>query len=153
MEPLESLLVTHPFTEGLSAEHLQTIMGCSKHVQFQPREMIFREGQEANAFYLVLSGTVALEIFYLEPGPITVQTVGPGEVMGWSWLVPPYRWKFDARAQERTEAIQVDAVRLRELLNQEQSLSAELLQRFALVMDQRLLATRRQLLDSYAVRH
>lgn len=152
MEPLESLLVQHPFTEGLSTEHLQTIRDCSKHVQFQPREMIFREGQEANAFYLVLTGTVALEIFYLEPGPITVQTIGSGEVIGWSWLVPPYHWKFDARAQERTEAIQVDAVRLRELLNREQSLSAELLQRFALVMDQRLLATRRQLLDSYAVR-
>jgi CRP-like cAMP-binding protein len=153
METLESLLNGHPFMEGLSPEHRQALLECASLVRFHSGQSVFRTGEPANTFYLILSGKVELEIFYLTPGPIPVQCIGPGEVLGWSWLVPPYQWKFDARVLERTEAIQLNAGHLRERCDADPSLGNALLKRFAQVLDERLLATRKQLLENYAARH
>jgi CRP-like cAMP-binding protein len=112
---------------------------------------VFREGGDADQFYLIQQGKVALKIFAPERGSITIQTLGEGDVLGWSWLFPPYRWYFDARTLERTNAIAFNGACLRAKMEENPDLGYELMKRFARIIEQRLQATRLQLLDIYGV--
>ncbi|MEW5978923.1 MAG: cyclic nucleotide-binding domain-containing protein [Acidobacteriota bacterium] len=152
MEDLHRILVTHPFLEGLQPAFLDLITGCASNVKFNAGEFLFREGEEANQFYIVRQGRVAVQVFGAESGPLTIQTVGDGEVLGWSWLVPPFFWHFDAQALDLTRAIALDGKCLRTKCEHDHDLGYELLKRFSVVMVQRLEATRLQLLDLYGVR-
>lgn len=114
--------------------------------------MIFREGEEANQFFLVREGKVAIEVFVEGRGPLTIQTLSIGEILGWSWLVPPYQYRFDARAVDVVRAIALDGKCLRAKCDGDARLGYELLKRFAVVMTQRLEATRMQVLDVYGAK-
>ena len=149
MEPLEPILAQHPFLKDLEPRHLQLIVGCAANVRFEAEQFILRAGEEAKQFYIVRHGKIALEIFVPGRGPVTIQTLGEGEVLGWSWLFPPYRWHFDARALELTRAIALDGECLRGKCETDHDLGYELVKRFAKVMMERLQATRLQLLDVY----
>jgi CRP/FNR family cyclic AMP-dependent transcriptional regulator len=151
MRSLESLLVQHPFFKGLAPQHLHLILGCGGNVRFKAGEFLFREGEEANRFYLIRHGKVALQVFSPQRGPLTIETIEAGEVLGWSWLFPPYRWHFDAQALVLTRATAFDGQCLRSKCEQDHDLGYDLMQRFAQVMSQRLQATRLQLLDVYGV--
>ncbi len=151
METLERILAEHPFFAGLDARHIQLIVGCATNVRFDAGQFIFREGEEANEFYVIRHGKVALEIFVPGRGPVTIQTLGEGEILGWSWLIPPYHWHFNARAIELTRAIALDGKCLRAKCEDDHDLGYELLKRFAHIVEQRLQATRLQLLDVYGV--
>ena len=120
-------------------------------MHFDAEQYILHEGEEATNFYIIHQGKVALEIFTSDRGPITIQTIGEGDVLGWSWLIPPYHWHYDARAIEPTSAIALDAKCLRAKCEEDHDLGYELLKRFAHVITQRLEATRLQLLDVYGV--
>src|SRR3972149_5511700 len=104
MQTLEPYLAEHPFLKGLDPRHLNIIVGCASNVRFDAEQYILREGEEATNFYIIHQGKVALEIFTSDRGPITIQTIGEGDVLGWSWLIPPYHWHYDARAIEPTSA-------------------------------------------------
>ncbi len=149
MESLKNILEEHPFLKGLEAKYLDLIVGCASNVRFDAGQFIFREGEEAHQFYIIRGGKVALEIFSPERGSIIIDTLESGEVLGWSWLVPPYQWRFDARASELTRAIALDGKCLRKKCEQHHDLGYELLKRFADIMAQRLDATRLQLMDMY----
>lgn len=149
MEDLKNILTTHPFFSGMKPDHLQLLVGCASNVRFDAGKFILREGEEANEFYLLRHGKVALEVYAPERGPITIQTLGEGEILGWSWLVPPYRWKFDARVIEMTRAIALDGKCLRDKLESDYHLGYELLKRFSQVMVERLQTARFQLLNVY----
>jgi CRP-like cAMP-binding protein len=148
-ESLAPILADHPVLLGLAPAHLDLIVGCASNVRFNPGEFIFRAGQEANHFYVVRSGRVSVETFAPQRGAITIETVGDGELLGWSWLIPPFQWHFDARALNLTRAVALDARCLRSKCDADHSLGYELLKRFSQVMEQRLEATRLQLLDLY----
>jgi len=149
METLEPILAEHPFFKGLEPRHLRLIAGCASNVRFNAGQLLFQEGEEANQFYMIRQGKVAVEIRAAERGIITAQTIGEGEVLGWSWLMPPYRWRFDARALELTRAIALDGRCLRTKSEEDHSLGYELLKRFSLIIVERLDAMRLQLLDLY----
>ena len=151
MQTLEPYLAEHPFLKGLDPRHLNIIMGCASNVSFDAEQYILHEGEEAANFFIIHHGKVALEIFTSDRGPITIQTIGEGDVLGWSWLIPPYHWHYDARAIEPTSAIALDAKCLRAKCEEDHDLGYELLKRFAHVITQRLEATRLQLLDVYGV--
>jgi CRP/FNR family cyclic AMP-dependent transcriptional regulator len=151
METLEPLLAQHPFLEGLEPHYLQLIVGCASNVRFAAGEFIFREGEEADRFYIIRSGRVALEIFSPDRGPIIIETLGEGDILGWSWLIPPYHWRFDARATDLTRAIALDGKCLRTKCEEDHHLGFELLKRFAHLLAHRLDATRVQLIDLYRV--
>jgi len=151
MQTLEPILAEHPFLKGLDAQYLKLLVGCASNVRFNAGQFIFREGEEANEFYMIRQGKVALEILGAERGPITIQTVGEGDVLGWSWLIPPYRWRFNARALELTRAIALDGKCLRTKSEEDRDLGYELLKRFSSIIVERLEATRLQLLDVYRV--
>lgn len=150
IESLAPILAEHPVLQGLAPAHLDLIVGCASNVRFNPGEFIFRAGQEANHFYVVRSGRVSVETFAPQRGAITIETVADGELLGWSWLIPPFQWHFDARALNLTRAVALDARCLRGKCDADPALGYELLKRFSQVMEQRLEATRLQLLDLYA---
>lgn len=151
METLGPLMREHPFFKGLDERFLELLVGCASNVRFDAGQYIFREGEEANNFYIVRRGHVALEIFAPGRGPIAVQTLDEGDVLGWSWLIPPYRWHSSARAVELTRAFALDATCLRGKCEEDHDLGYELLKRVAPIIVDRLQATRLQLLDLYGV--
>lgn len=149
METLAPILATHPFLKGLEQAHLDLLVGCASNMVFKPGQLLFRTGEEANQFYILRDGQVAIEIPIPPRGVINIQTMGEGEVLGWSWLIPPYHWHFNARAVEATRAIALDGKCLRGKCEQDHDLGYELLKRFSHIIEQRLEATRLQLLDIY----
>jgi CRP/FNR family cyclic AMP-dependent transcriptional regulator len=149
MESLEPLLAEHPFLKGLDPAHTQLITGCASNVRFDTGQIIFREGEEANQFYIIRQGKVALQIYTPGRGSIIIDTLTEGEVLGWSWLIPPYQWRFDAVASELTRAIALDGKCLRNKCEADHNLGYELLKRFSSIVDQRLESTRLRLLDIY----
>jgi CRP-like cAMP-binding protein len=153
MEPrsLETIVAEHPFFADLEAAHTNLLAGCASNVRFPRGAYILREGQEANEFFLVREGCVAVEISAPHRKPIIVDTVGAGEILGWSWLLPPYIWRFDARAVEPTRAIALDGACLRAKCESNHDLGYEVLKRFSQIMNRRLDATRIQLLDVYGI--
>lgn len=148
MKSLETLLREHPLFHDLSEEMVATLAGCASNVRYAAGQTIFREGEDADRFYVIREGVVALEIFNLERGSIRVQTLEAGQVIGWSWLVPPYKWRFDARCETDVRAFALDAACLRGKCETEPRLGYELLKRLAMLMDRRLQMARRQLLES-----
>lgn len=149
MDTLEPLLRGHRFFDGLDLAYLRLLAGCARNVRFGAGSFLFREGEPAGEFYLLRAGKVALEVAAPERGPLTVQTVPDGGVIGFSWLFEPHRWEFDARAVEPVRAIALDGVCLRGKCQQDPRLGYDLMQRFARIAVQRLQATRLQLLDVY----
>jgi CRP-like cAMP-binding protein len=149
MESLERIIAEHPFLKGMSPEHLQLIAGCASNIRFDAGSYIFHEGEEANAFFIIRQGKVALELNAVQRGVMNIQTLGEGEILGWSWLIPPYSWRFDARAIELTRAIALDGKCLRVKCEQDHDLGYAMLKRFVDILSQRLDATRLQLLDLY----
>ena len=151
METLESILSEHPFLKGLNDQQLKLIVGCASNVRFDPGQYIFRENEEANQFYVIRQGKVALGIYTPQRGSISIDTLGNDDILGWSWLIPPYQWRFDALAVDLTRAIALDGKCLRKKCEADHDLGYELLKRFSTIIEQRLEATRIQLLDMYAV--
>lgn len=134
---------------GLDPAHLELIGGCGKLVALEAGRELFAEGEAANTFYVVRHGRIALELTAPGHGHVTISTHGPGEVVGWSWLFPPYRWHFDGRVRDGGSAILVDGACLRGKAEADHDLGYELMKRFAAQMVDRLQATRIQLLDVY----
>jgi CRP/FNR family cyclic AMP-dependent transcriptional regulator len=139
----------HPFFRGLKPEQLKFIAGCAKNVVFKSGEFLYREGDEANNFYIIRAGRVAIEAFSVKQRAITIQTLTVGDVLGWSWLFPPYQAHFGVKAIELTRAICFDGKCLRNKCEEDHDLGYELMKRFSEVMIHRLQATRLQLLDVY----
>jgi CRP/FNR family transcriptional regulator, cyclic AMP receptor protein len=152
MESLEPILRTHPFLEGLDSRFIELITGCASNVRFNAGEFLLHEDEEANQFYIIRQGRVAVESHAAGMDPIIIHTVEAGDILGWSWLVPPYYWHFDARAVELTRAIALDGKCLRQKCEKDHELGYELLKRFTNIITQRLEATRMQLLDFYGVK-
>ena len=143
---IEAAISGHPFLADLSPHHLRLLADCAMPARFSTGELIFKEGDPANRFYLLQKGKVALEWYAKDKGEALIQIISSGEVLGWSWLFPPYCWHFNARALEPTEAIFIYATPLREECESDHELGYELIKRMAEAMLTRLQATRRQLL-------
>ena len=147
-EDIASLVAAHPLLAGLPGDTVARVAGCARNVAFAPHELILEEGKPAAALYLLRRGRVALEV-HAPARTLIVETLGPGQVLGWSWLFPPFVWHFDARALEPVGAVEVDAACLRNKAEADTAFGFELVTRFASVMLERLQATRLRLLDLY----
>jgi len=150
MEGLERIVREHPFFSGMSEEQTAVVAGCAKNVRFEAGQYFFHAGDVADQLYLLRSGRVALEMTAPERS-LTIQTVGESEIVGASWLVPPYRWGLNAKALELTRAIALDAACLRGKCEDDHSLGYEMMKRFMPILIQRLQAARLQILDVYAI--
>ena len=149
METIDDLLSRHPFFQGLKPEYLALIAGCGQNVHFDAGAYLLREGEKADRFFAIRGGNVAVETYVPSRGAVTLQTVGEGEILGWSWLFPPYVYQFDARAREGVRATAFDGACLRGKCMDDPRLGYELMSRFAQVLIERLQWTRLRLLDLY----
>lgn len=147
IKDMRSILEEHEFFKGLDANFLDFITGCASNVSFNPQEVILNEGDAADKFYLVRRGKAA--IFIAHPQDITIQTVTEGDILGWSWLVPPYKYRFSAKALTNVQAISLDGKCLREKCERNKELGYELLKRLMGIFTERLEATRLQLINIY----
>jgi CRP/FNR family cyclic AMP-dependent transcriptional regulator len=152
MESLERILGEHAFFDGISADQLRLATGCARNHRFDAGQYLFHEGEPADEFFLIRHGKVALEIVAPGQAPIVLATVRQGEIVGASWLIPPYRWAFDARAVELTRAIRIDAACLRAKCEADHHFGYEMMKRFLPILVKRLHATRLQILDVYGKR-
>jgi len=145
---LDPLLQAHPFFRDLPESFLHAVAGCAKNVRFGAGEFLFREKGAANEFYLVREGQLALEVNSPKLGPISIQTIHEGEVVGWAWLFPPYQWYFDARVQKPLRAVSINATCLRKKCEEDSALGYEMMKRFAGIMLKNLQSTRLQLIET-----
>jgi len=152
IQTLEPIVRDHPFFYGMDDDDIELIAGCAKNARFDEGRILFQQADAADQFYLIRKGLVALQCMVPHRGLVTVQTVGPDEVLGWSWLFPPHRWRFDARAQQQTLALVFDGKCLRRKCDEDHSLGYEMYKRFTQIVVGRLEATRLQLLDLYGKR-
>jgi CRP-like cAMP-binding protein len=147
---LEQLLAGYEFFGALGPADLALIAGCGRNEHFDTGSFLFRQGQQADRFYLVRAGRVALEIEAPGRGSLVIDTVETGGVVGVSWIFPPYRWQFDARASEPVRAVGFDAACLRQKADDDPRLGYELMKSFAGVLAQRMQSARIRLLDLYS---
>ncbi len=148
---LTHIIGEHPFFADFPQSYRDLIAGCAKTMKFDADELLMREGEEANHFFLIRRGHVAVQIYAASHGTVTVETLGPDSVLGWSWLIPPYRYEFDARATELTRVIAFDGKCLRGKCEADPAMGFDLLRRFTTVIVRRLHATRTRLLDIYNI--
>ena len=151
IQTVEQLIGAARLFADLAPNHLATLSGCASTARFEAGEYAFREGDPADTFYVIRSGTVALETHVPGRPPARLMTLHEEDVLGWSWLFPPHRWHFDAPAIEPVRAVAFDGACLRGKVTGDHDLGYELLRRFSQVMLSRLQATRLQLLDVYKV--
>jgi CRP/FNR family transcriptional regulator, cyclic AMP receptor protein len=139
---LQSYIAHHPMFEGLSVPQVELMASHAFTITARPQERIFKHDTPADRFYIVRDGKVALQVPAIEGEPLTIQTVGAGNVLGWSWLVAPYLWLFDARALVPSVLVAFDGGRLREQCDADPELGYALLRHFARLMAERLNAAR-----------
>jgi CRP/FNR family transcriptional regulator, cyclic AMP receptor protein len=149
---MNELLTSHRLFSGLAPAQIDFVTGCARNVAFAPGEFLFREGDPADTMYLVRRGHVSIDVHQPGHGPITIETVADGDTVGWSWIVAPYRWTFDARALDAVGSIALDAACLRDKTLQDPSFGVALLSLVAAELLRRLQATRLRLLDLYGGR-
>ena len=140
-------LADHRFFEGIAGDLPDRLGPHAVERSYSPGDLLVREGDTADRFILIFEGKVALEIALPDRPRVTIQTLGSGEVLGWSWLFPPHAWRLDARAVKRTRTLELPAKALRETLASRPADGYEFLLRLLPVVAQRLENTRLQLLD------
>ena len=148
---LEARVAAHPFLIGISAHHIRLLADCAMGARFRAGEVIFGENEPANRFYLIERGRVALESSTLDES-VKIDEIGDGDLLGWSWLFPPYVWHFSAWALEDTTAIFFYGTVLRDYCEKDHSLGFELFTRMSAVMLRRLQAARQKLLNVHQTR-
>ncbi len=143
-------LARHPFLRGVNHTHLALLADSVLISHFKAGQVIFREGGPADHFYLIEQGRVVLESGAGYGEPAVIETIGAGDLLGWSWMMPPYVWHFTARAVEPTEAIHFVGSILRQYCEKDHSLGFELHKRMSAVMMKRLQAARKKMLSIHA---
>ena len=146
IEVTAAALAAHPFLHGMSPDQLGVLAQTASDVTFRPRHRIFADGGNATHFWLIQSGRVSLDLDIPGVGPVVLGTVGLGELLGWSWLIPPYTWAFGAVAATEVEAFEFDAPAVRECCVADPGLGYELTRRMTHVLAKRLQTTRLRLI-------
>jgi len=149
-ERMAERVALHPFLAGMSRNHLALLTDCAIPVRFTKRQVVLQEGDFASRFYLIESGKVVLESGVELGQPVVIEEIGPGDLLGWSWMFPPHVWHFTARAIEPTEAIFFYGTILREYCERDHSLGFQLFKRISPIMLRRLQAAREKMLSLHA---
>ena len=149
MQTIDDLIGESPVFAGIEPEWRALVAGCGANVVFRPDEWLFREGAPADTFWLIRRGRVALQAHVPGRGDLTFETIEPGDVVGWSWLFPPYKWQYDSRAVDKVHAIAFDGACVRGWGDVDAAFGYELMQCFGKVIVDRLQHTRMRLIEVY----
>ncbi len=148
-DSIAARLRSDAFFGGLEQDHLTRLASIASVQELRPQEVLFRQDSPADRFFLVLEGKISVAVPALYGPPLTMHEVGPGDPLGWSWLFPPYRWHFEARATEPTRLLSFDARSVRDACEADPAFGYEIVKRFATMMKQRLESARRSVMDTY----
>ena len=149
-EPMATRVALHPFLAGMNKQQLALLTDCAMGAHFKKGQVILQEGDQANRFYLIESGKVILESGKAHGQPVVIDTIGAGDLLGWSWMFAPYSWQFTARAAEPTTAIFFYGTILRQYCERDNSLGYELLKRMTSIMMRRMQAARQKMIELHA---
>jgi len=150
MDRVRFAITDHLFFKSFKKEHVDELVDCANEVRFKKGEFIFKEGDEAKEFFLISRGSVDLELFSPERGLSQIENIGEREVLGWSWLYSPYKWRFDAKAAENIEAIIFNGKKLREKCEKNHELGYRVYKLFSQIIVERLQAARMEILELYS---
>lgn len=146
---IEDFLKGLEFFSGLDAQAISFLADCATWTRVEAGTIVFQHGEAAQRFFVIRRGRIIVEIPAIEGPSIRVQSLGPGEVLGWSWLLPPYEWSFQARAEEDAELLELDGERVRKRCEAEPSFGYDIIKRFSTLMSTRLEAARRKMMDDW----
>jgi len=149
VKTLDAVIAESPVFAGLTQEQLEFIAGCAQNVHFEEGQQIAKRGDAADIFYLLRMGEVALDVDVPNKNSVRIDTIEAGQVLGWSWLIPPYQWTYDVTATELVRAVSFDGACIRGKCESDPALGYALLTRFSQVIVGRLQATRLRLIDIY----
>lgn len=152
MDNPKKFLIKYPPFKNLNSDHLMFLFDCAQTVTLQEGDTLFRSGEEARKIYIVQEGKMAIEISSGEERVVTLQTLGKGEMIGWSWLIPPHYWRFDTKAIAPTELISLEGLRVRTKCKDDHEFGYTFMVGVAEILAQRLESTRIQLVDMYGLK-
>lgn len=149
-KPIEQYIAEHEAFAGLKDSSIDFLAACADKREVKEDEVLFQYGAKADRFYLVLSGRVSVEVGAIQGPPLELRSVGPGEVLGWSWLIPPYKWHFQARAEEPSEVLEFDGEAILQRCEQDPVFGYQLFKRFSGLMSERLAAAREKMMNEWS---
>ena len=145
----EDYLSTHSFFSGLNDNFMKFLSNTATELQIKKGDVLFQQGENADKFFLLRKGQVSIQVPALEGPVLDIQTLGENEILGWSWLIPPYRWSFLARAVEDSDLLEFDGSAILARCEEDSEFGYELFKRFASLMSERLSAARQQMMDQW----
>lgn len=148
-EPIESVLANHPFFKDIPRDHIEEIAALGRLTRYEKGDIIFREGSDARNFFLVLKGRVVIETLLPHRGLVNIQTVEEGEMLGWSWLVAPFKYRFGARAVQPSELAVFNGKDLQDNFEKDPVLGYRFMKRVLVAITERLEQTRLQMLNIF----
>lgn len=146
---LEEYLAAQAFFSGLRPEFIEFLVHRARERRIEPGQVLFRQGERARHFYLLQNGGIVIEIPAITGPTLTVQRLGADQILGWSWLIPPYRWNFQARAEEATTLLEFEGDPVLARCEEESEFGYALMKRFAALMSERLEAARQKIMDQW----
>lgn len=149
-EKTEEILSGMPFFDGLDPDFVKFLADCARSRQVEGNQALFRQGDPASQFFLLRTGSVSIEIPAIAGPTLQVQRLGPGKILGWSWLLPPYKWSFQARAEQDSEVLEFDGRAILERCEEDPRFGYELIKRFSGLMAERLDAAHRKMMDQWS---
>ena len=142
-------LSTHEFFSGFSDDNLKFLCECSSTREIKKGQILFRQGENADKFYVVRNGRISIQMPAIMGPTLEIQTLGKDQVLGWSWLISPYKWNFQTKAEEDSELLQFDGAAILARSEQEPQFGYELLKKFSGLMSERLSAARQKMMDEW----
>jgi CRP/FNR family cyclic AMP-dependent transcriptional regulator len=141
-------LSTHPLLKDFKPEHLEILETCAGTAEFKPGDYIYRERTKADRLYFIIKGRVAIELHAPRQEPWTIMTISEGGALGWAWALPPYQWYYSCRTVLDTRTVFLEADCLKARMKSDYELGYKLMTACAHVLEERLAATRLQLLNA-----
>ena len=148
-QSIAEYLSAHDFFSEFSADLLEFLCECSCSYEIKKGQLLFLQGENADRFYVVRNGRISLQMPAIMGPTLEIQAVDEGQVLGWSWLISPYKWNFQTKAEEDTELLQFDGVAILARCEQEPKFGYELLKKFAVLMSVGLNAARQKMMDEW----
>ena len=148
-QPIEDYLSTHTFFSGLDADIVKFLSKSAREQRVKEGDVLFKQGGRADKFYLLRNGQVSVQVPALVGPTLEIQTLGEDQILGWSWLIPPYRWSFQARVMEDSDLLEFDGSAILAHCEEDPYFGYELFKRFASLMSERLDAARQKMMDQW----
>ena len=148
-QSIEDYLSEHAFFSGLDDSFVKFLSNSAAELQIKKGEVLFKQGTHADKFYLLRNGQVSVQVPALMGPSLEIQSLGEDQILGWSWLIPPYKWNFNARAVEDSELLEFDGAVILARCEEDPKFGYELFKRFAALMSERLDAARQKIMDQW----